>query len=88
MVYKGIHYFSYFCSKTLTSTHYLCFEQKYEKYESFYLKIFSFLEVKFSIYLNRRIFVMKNKNISALQLMAENLALRYSPQSGVEVYKL
>ena len=24
----------------------------------FYLKIFSFLEVKFSIYLNRRVFVM------------------------------
>ena len=25
---------------------------------NFYLKIFSFLEVKFSIYLNRRVFVM------------------------------
>ena len=42
----------------LTSTHNLCFEQKYEKYRSFYLKIFSFLEMKFSIYLNRRVFVM------------------------------
>ena len=42
----------------LTSTHNLCFEQKYEKYQSFYLKNFSFLEVKFSIYLNRRVFVM------------------------------
>ena len=45
----GIHHFSYNCSKTqivgtlqnclgeavLTSTHNLCFEQKYEKYESF-----------------------------------------------------
>ena len=41
------------------STRNLCFEQKYEKYQSFYLKIFSFLEVKFSIYLNRRVFVMK-----------------------------
>ena len=31
----------------------------YEKYQSFfYLKIFSFLEVKFSIYLNRWVFVM------------------------------
>ena len=28
----------------------------------FYLKIFSFLEVKFSIYLNRRVFVMIQKN--------------------------
>ena len=42
----------------LTSTHNLCFEQKYEKYQNFYLKIFIFLVVKFSIYLNRRVFVM------------------------------
>ena len=43
----------------LTSTHNLCFEQKYEKIsELFYLKICSFLEVKFSIYLNRQVFVM------------------------------
>ena len=40
------------------STNNLCFEQKYEKYQNFYLKMFSFLEVKFSIYLNRRVFVM------------------------------
>ena len=26
----------------LTSTHNLCFEQKYEKYQNFYLKIFIF----------------------------------------------
>ena len=42
----------------LTSTHNLCFEQKYEKYQIFYLKFFIFLVVKFSIYLNRRVFVM------------------------------
>ena len=42
----------------LTRTHNLCFEQKYEKYQSFYLKTFSFSVVKFSIYLNRRVFVM------------------------------
>ena len=29
-----------------------------ENIKLFYLKIFSFLEVKFSIYLNRRVFVM------------------------------
>ena len=29
-----------------------------KKLLSFYLKIFSFLEVKFSLYLNRRVFVM------------------------------
>ena len=40
------------------STHNLCFEQKYEQYQNFYLKNFQFLVVKFSIYLNRRVFVM------------------------------
>ena len=38
------------------STHNLCFEQKYEKYEL--SENFQFLEVKFSIYFNRRVFVM------------------------------
>ena len=43
----------------LTSTHNLCFEQKYEKISDFFLsEIFLFLEVKFSIYLNKRVFVM------------------------------
>ena len=32
--------------------------------ELFYLKIFSFLEVKFTIYLNRRVFVMINMYIN------------------------
>ena len=40
------------------STHNLCFEQKFEKYQSFLSENFQFLEVKFSIYLNRRVFVM------------------------------
>ena len=40
------------------STHNLCFEQKYEKYQSFLPEKFRFLVVKFSIYLNRRVFVM------------------------------
>ena len=31
--------------------------------KDFYMKIFSFLEVKFSIYLNRRVFVMRHRNI-------------------------
>ena len=37
----------------LTSTHNLCFAQKYKKYQSFLSENFQFLEVKFSIYLNR-----------------------------------
>ena len=40
------------------SIHNLCFEQKYEKYQNFYLKFFIFLVIKFSIYLNRHVFVM------------------------------
>ena len=42
----------------LTSTHNLCFEQKYENIRNVDLKIFLFLVVKFSIYLNRSVFVM------------------------------
>ena len=36
----------------------LCFEQKYEKYQSFLSENFQFLEMKFSIHLKRRVFVM------------------------------
>ena len=39
----------------------LCFEQKYENYPKFYLKIFIFLVAKFSVYLNRHVFVMKSQ---------------------------
>ena len=43
---------------TLTNTHNLCFEQIYKKYQSFSSEHFQFLEVKFSVNLNRRVFVM------------------------------
>ena len=36
-----------------SSTHNLCFEQKYEKYQSFLSENFQFLEVKFSISLRK-----------------------------------
>ena len=43
----------------LTSTHNLCFEQKYEKYQHFLSEIFPFFGGKiFSVYLNRHVFVM------------------------------
>ena len=42
----------------LTSTHNLCFDQKYEKYQIFLSENFQFLEVKFSIYLNRHFCAM------------------------------
>ena len=44
----------------LTSTRNLYFEQKYEKYQSFLTETFQFLEVKFSVYLNRRVFLLVN----------------------------
>ena len=47
------------------STHNLCFEQKYEKYQSFSTENFQFLEVEFSIYLNRRVFVMRTPSPTA-----------------------
>ena len=42
------------------STHNLCFEQKYEKYQIFSSENFHVLVVKISVYLNRRVFVMQN----------------------------
>ena len=42
----------------LTSTHNLCFEQKYGKYQNFLFENVPFLVVKFSIYLNRRVFII------------------------------
>ena len=43
----------------LTSTHNLYLEQKHEEYQIL-SENFQFLEVKFSIYLNRRVFIMYN----------------------------
>ena len=47
----------------LTSTHNLCFEQKYEKYQNFLFENFQFLVVKFSVlvYLNRHVFVIVHR---------------------------
>ena len=57
----------------LTSTQNLCFEHKYKKYQSFVLsENFNFLEVKVSIYLNRRVFVMiSSKAASYIQQAAD-----------------
>ena len=40
------------------STHNLSFEQKYEKYQNILSENFHFLVVKFSVYLNRHVFLM------------------------------
>ena len=72
-VYRGIHYFSYFCSKNIDCVYSLelphrrgsneypqsmFLSKNVKNIRVFYLKIFSFFEVKFSIYLNRGVFVM------------------------------
>ena len=53
----GTHY-NRLAEAVLTSTYNLCFEQKCEKYQRFLSENFQFLEVKFSSYLHRRVFVM------------------------------
>ena len=45
------------------STHNLCFEQKYENYQIFLFEHFQFLEVEFSIYSNRHVFVMRRMGV-------------------------
>ena len=84
-LYRHLHYFSYFAKKNidygyslerlaeavLTSTHNLCFEQKYEYivYQNFLSESFPFLVVEFSRYWNRRVFVMWSA-------CADNMSLR------------
>ena len=50
------------------STYNLYFEQEYEKYQNFLSENFPVLDVKFSIYLYRRVFVMQTKTQTALQI--------------------
>ena len=57
-------------------TRFLCFEQKYEKYQSFLSENFRFLEVKFSIYLNRHVFVMTGPSCSKLTMSLVNVSLK------------
>ena len=52
------------------NTRNLCFEQKYEKYQKFLSENFQFLVVKFSIYLNRRVFVMSHVHLTEPPLKA------------------
>ena len=54
----------------LTSTNNLRFEQKYEKYQSILSENFPFLEVKFSVYLDRRVFVMRCRVMAVSTLLA------------------
>ena len=53
----------------LTSTHDLCFEQKYENIRIFLSENFHFLMVRFSVYLNRHIFVIRSDSNEYLKHM-------------------
>ena len=55
------------CLAVLTSTHNLCFEQKYENYQNFLSENFHFSVIKFSVYLNRHVFVMATELIGLLR---------------------
>ena len=62
----------------LTSTHNLCFEQKYEEYQNFLPENFRVLVVKFSVYLNRHVFVMQVDHFSEGDQCAGKPAYKYS----------
>ena len=59
----------------LTSTHNLCFAQKYEKYQTFLSENVHFLVVKFSVYLNRHVFVMLQILLSLYKLNISKLLI-------------
>ena len=65
----------------LTSTHNLCFEQKYEKYQNFSSENFHFLVIKFSVYLNRHVLVMKKNNNKMACLPSEDSVQPGNPPS-------
>ena len=56
---KNIDCGNHLTKAVLMSTQSLCLEKKYVKYQNFLSENFPYLVVKFSIYLNRHVFVMK-----------------------------
>ena len=70
------------------SIHNLCFEKNYEKYQNFLSENFPFLVVKFSIYLNRRVFVMRPFTIKKTHLFKyiENFTSKNRKFSDKKLY--
>ena len=58
----------------LTSTHNLCFEQKYENYQNFSSENFHILVVKISVYLNRHVFTMWTSTVEFEMQGTDNMA--------------
>ena len=53
------------------------FSLKYEKYLSFLSETFQFLEIKFSIYLNRHVFVMETEYMQSLKFAVQEVFPAY-----------
>ena len=66
----------------LTSTLNLCFEQECERYQNFLSENFPFLVVKFSVYLNRRVFVII---FLVLFDFLRNLAVKRNPELNLKL---
>ena len=62
----------------LKSTRNLCFEQKPEKYQNILSENFPCLVVKFSIYLNRHVFVMVKALIKLLEYAGLSVLLLFT----------
>ena len=58
-----------------------CFQQKYEKYQNFLSENFHFLVVKFSVYLNRCVFVMwkHTKHLNTNKFLISQLIFIFAP---------
>ena len=69
----------------LTSTHNLCFEQKYENIRIF-IENFQFLVVKFSIYLNKLVFVMRSMTVPLLRIFFVGRCIADMPLCLLLVY--
>ena len=63
----------------LKSTHNLCFEQKYETYQSFLSEFFQILEVKFSIYFNRHVLILEIRKFLKIKVHIVCLCWFYGP---------
>ena len=68
------------------STINLYFEQKYEKYQRFLSEHLQFLGVKFSLYLNRHVFVMPEKTSFLTCASNEDLNQPARPCSLIRVF--
>ena len=66
----------------LTVTHNVCFEPKYENYQNFSSESFRFCVVKYSIYLNRCVFVMCKQHIGPCLQHMETRRSLFIPRRG------